>query len=248
MHLWTGQHGRRAVRRRAAFTLVELLVVIGVIALLMGILLPALSKARASANRVVCLSNVRQLYTGILMYCNDNDGWFPTCAAPADGISYAQMNEDWIWWEANRNLDDSAIAKYLAAGGEKFQKLLRCPADIFEGRKAAPGYLPGQGPYLYSYGMNDAIAINSAGSQAGRTKITQWRSPSIKILLTETFYQFGPVWDYAARLAQRHGAGISRNTGAMMGTRVSTVFMDGHAEGVDEDFAINIIQARPDWQ
>jgi len=234
--------------RRRAFTLVELLVVIGVIAVLIGILLPALSRARAQANRVACLSNIRQLYAGILLYCNDNGGWFPTCAYAADGTADAQLNDDWIWWEANRNLDDSAIATYLGAGGDKLKRLLRCPADAVEGRKAFPGILPGQGPYLYSYGMNDAIARNGIGPQIGRTKLTQWRSPSIKILLTEPLYLYFPTWDYADPLARRHGIGISHNTGAVMAIQASTVFMDGHAEGMDDDTAINFIQTQPDAQ
>ena len=68
---------------RRAFTLVELLVVVGIVALLIAILLPVLGKARAASNRAVCLSNIRQLGIGILMYCQDNEGYFPTCARAA---------------------------------------------------------------------------------------------------------------------------------------------------------------------
>lgn len=95
--------------RDRGFTLIELLVVVAVIALLIGVLLPALSKARGTAYLIVSSQNLKQFYTGMAAYGSDSDGYFPAYGTSGAGMRspiilnklwgseqelYDEMNED----------------------------------------------------------------------------------------------------------------------------------------------------------
>ena len=86
--------------RTSAFTLVELLVVIGIIAVLISILLPSLARARQAATAVQCESNLRQLGQAFLMYADQNKQWFPPRAdtQPATGQN-PQTFSGKLWYE-----------------------------------------------------------------------------------------------------------------------------------------------------
>ena len=108
-------------RHRPGFSLIELLVVISIIALLVGILLPALSGARRSAQRVTCSSNLRQMGLTISMYSNDHDDLYPV-ARPIP-LPFAAFNDtDPPLYEV--------MAAYLPIGdAPDTNAIYRCPDD-----------------------------------------------------------------------------------------------------------------------
>jgi len=138
------------MRQVRAYTLVELLVVIGIIAVLVGILLPVLNRARENGRRVGCASNMRQLAAAFQMYANENRQRFPFAAVG----SHSDDPADWIYWQEGRNLADSAIARYLG-GGDGISRVFRCPSDDTDSRARID---PDTGAYRYSYAMNQSVA------------------------------------------------------------------------------------------
>ena len=182
------------------FTLVELLVVIGIIALLIGILLPALSKARESAKRTQCLSNVRQISIGFVCYAQENHGWFPW-------VGNSRTSNDWIWWDKNTDagygdgmsefdhVGDVGIGPFL--NFNKNPKVMTCPSDDvqYHARRQTTN------PYPFSYALNNLMTseqqstggsgawgnVNAYANWKGliAAKISQVRESSNKILVFE---------------------------------------------------------------
>ncbi|CAN5576958.1 hypothetical protein BH09PLA1_BH09PLA1_31500 [soil metagenome] len=116
-------------KRRIGFTLVELLVVIGIIAVLIGILLPALSKARRQAQTVYCSSNMRQLYNAAMMYSNNYKGFM----MPARTWAGSSTQNYWCGVNVLAPLLGVKFNAFSASGQQdaldRISKLLDCPSN-----------------------------------------------------------------------------------------------------------------------
>src|SRR3954470_22196700 len=131
------------MNRKKAFTLVELLVVIGIIALLISILLPTLGKARESARTLACASNGRQLALAIRLFSQEHRGYMPALSDKAWAYQNDKFRSIWVY-RSNTNppvlLDwASSLLPYLGVkgvewfndpgAGNKGSKVFICPSD-----------------------------------------------------------------------------------------------------------------------
>jgi prepilin-type N-terminal cleavage/methylation domain-containing protein/prepilin-type processing-associated H-X9-DG protein len=153
------------MRTRRGFTLVELLVVIGIITVLIGILLPALSKARAQAIAIACASNLRQLYICIQIYASANRT-FVIPAAGANESSSTSVAPD-LWWGTDTLGSALAIASnsptYDQTLIERIDKILHCPA-VVDNTGSVEGSMTYNGNYAYNTSMGDIRAMDPTNS------------------------------------------------------------------------------------
>jgi prepilin-type N-terminal cleavage/methylation domain-containing protein len=214
-HLIKDNKMRLNYKKSCGFTLIELLVVIAIIAILAAMLLPALAKAKAKAQQVACLNNLKQWGLADSMYVDDNNQTFPFPRYQANANASDQDNPIWqdiasyhynvtppigedVWFNALPPLVASKPLYQWAVNGNvplfnSTKSIFTCPTAVAQGvdpidQSPSHGFMePGQRP-LFSFGMNSKATANEDGGSANsmQAKTMMVAHPSSFVLFSDT--------------------------------------------------------------
>lgn len=202
--------------RAKRFTLVELLVVIAIIALLAGILLPSLKKAKDKAKEIQCANNLKQCGTAIHMYTTDHDGYIPCAAFPGSSSPRTFHLVSIInGLRVSKNVVDSK------------QGPLVCPSHVNPFTVDVPEmrvwYSPAGSYFYYSYGSNVFCTTADAYEGThGPVRISRFASPAQTLLMADSTAQ--SIMPWTQRFYVCHQG------------RFETAMLDGHVKGVSTPY------------